>query len=115
MGKSNGLHALELAQLIAKEIKELIDKFPPGAPLGLRTQLGDAANSVHSNIAEGYGRATTAERRNKLRVARGELEEVQSQLKVAMQVNYVAKADFYRVWNRTQLLHRMLAKLARRP
>ena len=115
MGKANGLHALELAQLIAREVKELIDKFPPGAPLDLRAQLGNAANSVHSNIAEGYGRATPAERRNKLRLARGELEELQSQLKVAMHVKYVAMRDFYRVWNRTQLLHRMLPKLARRP
>ena len=59
MARSNNLHALELAQLIAKDVKEIIDKFPPNAPLGLRAQLGDAPNSVHSNIAEGYGRATT--------------------------------------------------------
>ena len=115
MGKSNGLVALELAQLIAVDVMKLIDEFPPGVPLKFRTQLGDAANSVPSNIAEGYGRVTAAERRNKLRVARGELEEAQSQLKVATRVNYVAKRDFYRVWNRTQLLHRMLAKLAMRP
>ena len=115
MGRSNGLHALELAQLIAKDIKELIDHFPPNAPLGLRAQLGDAANSVHSNIAEGYGRVTTLERRNKLRVARGELEEAQSQLKVACRVHYIRDKDFYRLWNRTQALHRMLARLARRP
>jgi four helix bundle protein len=115
MGKSNGLNALELAQLIAEEVMELIDKFPTDAPLGFCTQLGNAAQSVHSIIAEGYGRTTTPERRNKLRLARGELEEAQSQLKVAMRVNYIAMKDFYRIWNRTQLLHRMIAKLARRP
>lgn len=59
MGKSNGLRALELAQLIAKEVAELIAKFPPAVPLGFREQLGNAAHSVHSNIAEGYGRTTT--------------------------------------------------------
>lgn len=115
MGKSNGLNALELAQLIAEEVMALIAKFPPDAPLGFGAQLANAANSVHSNIAEGFGRTTTPERRNKLRLARGELEEAQSQLKVAMRVNYIALKDFYRVWNRAQLLHRMLAKLARRP
>ena len=115
MGKANGLRALELAQLIAKDIKEIIDRFPPNAPLGLRAQLSDAVNSVHSNIAEGYGRATPRERQNKLRVARGELEEAQSQLKVASLVNCIAEADFYRAWNRMRVLYRMLVKLARRP
>jgi four helix bundle protein len=115
MARSNGLHALELAQLIAAEVKELIDTFPPSAPLGFRIQLGNAANSVHSNIAEGYGRVTAPERRNKLRLARGELEEAQSQLKVASQVRYIAEKDFYRTWNRTRVLYRMLVKLARRP
>ena len=115
MGKSNGLRALELAQLIAKEVTELIAKFPPAAPLGFREQLGNAAHSVDSNIAEGYGRTTTPERRNKLRLARGELEEAQSQLHVAMRLDYVPMKDFYRVWNKTKVLHRMIAKLARRP
>src|ERR1051326_428273 len=102
MGKSNGLNALELAQLIAEEVTALIENFPPDAPLGFCAQLGNAAQSIHSNIAEGYGRATTPERRNKLRLARGELEETQSQLKVAMRVNYIDMKDFYRIWNRTQ-------------
>ena len=36
------------------------------------------ALAIATHIAEGYGRVTTAERRNKLRLARGELEETQA-------------------------------------
>ena len=111
MGKSNGLRALELAQILVKEIWEAIERFPKREPLGLRAQLGEAANSIHSNIAEGYGRGTTAERRNRLRLARGSLEETQSDLKVALDCGYITRKRFYRIWNLTVVLDRMIAKL----
>ena len=114
MGKSNGLHALELAQLLVKEVHGAIEDFPRRDPLGLRLQLGEAVNSVPSNIAEGYGRGTTAERRNRLRLARGSLEETQSHLKVALDCGYLTREKFYRLWNLTVVLDRMIAKLMRR-
>src|SRR4029077_3312826 len=83
MGKTNGLHALEVAHLIVQEIHEAIEQFPTPDFSGLRYQIAKAANSVAANIAEGFGRGTDNERRNKLRMSRGELEETQSHLKVA--------------------------------
>jgi four helix bundle protein len=114
MGKSNGLKALELAQLMVKEVRDAIDDFPKREPLNLRAQLGGAVNSVAANIAEGYGRGATAERHNRLRIARGCLEETQSHLNVAPDSEYISKKTFYRIWNRTVTLDRMIAKLMRR-
>ena len=110
MGKSNGLRALEVAQLILDEVLDAIESFPRGDPAGLRYQLATAADSVLGNIAEGFGRATPKERKNKLRLARGELEETQAHLKAAGRRRYVTQKRFYRIWNLTVVLHRMLAK-----
>jgi len=114
MSKTNGLRALDLAQLIVKEVVETVGCFPRGDPMELGGQLARAANSVSSNIAEGYGRATPAERRNKLRIARGELSEAQSHLKVGSLCKYLPKKRFYRLWNQMVTLDRMLARLMRR-
>jgi four helix bundle protein len=114
MGKTNGLHALEVAHLIIEEIHEAIKEFPTPDFSGLRYQLAKAANSVAANIAEGYGRDTDNERRNRLRTSRGELEETQSHLKVAGRLRYMQEKRFYRIWNLTVVLHRMLVQLMRK-
>ena len=44
-----------------------------------------------------------------------ELEEAQSHLKVAARYHAISQRRFYRIWNLSEVLHRMLAKLMRRP
>ncbi|HKW49105.1 MAG TPA: four helix bundle protein [Gemmatimonadaceae bacterium] len=114
MGKTNGLRALELAQLILDEVLDAIEEFPRGDPAGLRYQLATAADSVLGNIAEGFGRATPNEKRNKLRIARGELEEAQAHLRAPARRHYMPAKRFYRIWNLMVVLHRMIVKLMRR-
>ena len=115
MGKSNGLRALELAHLIIQEILDATREARTPDPSGARRELARTANAVAANLAEGYGRGTTKERNNRLRGARGELEEEQSHLKVAARSRAISQKRFYRIWNLTEVLHRMLAKLMRRP
>jgi len=114
MGKTNGLKALEVALLILDEVLDAIEEFPRRDPAGLGHQLAKAADSVAGNIAEGFGRATPKERKNRLRLARGELEEAQAHLKAAGRRRYVPSKRFYRIWNLTGVLHRMLIQLMRR-
>jgi four helix bundle protein len=114
MGKTNGLRALEVAQLILDEVLDAAEEFPREDPAGLRNQLARAAESVVGNIAEGFGRATPKEKRNRLRIARGELEEAQANLKSVVRRRYMDQKRFYRIWNLTVVLHRMIVKLKRR-
>ena len=114
MGKSNGLHALELAHLIIQEIVDATAETRGPDPAGARHELARTANAVAANIAEGYGRDTKKERNNRLRGARGELEEAQSHLKVAARTRSISQKRFFRIWNLMEVLHRMLAKLMRR-
>jgi four helix bundle protein len=111
MSKTNGLRALDAAQLLAVEVLAAVENFPTRDPANLRRQLSESANSVAANIAEGVGRATRGERLNRLRLARGSLEETQSHLKVSWKGRYLDTKTFYRLWNLTLVLSRMLAKL----
>ena len=64
-------------------VYELTRGFPSDELYGMTSQLRRAAVSVSSNIAEGYGRASKAEFRRFLAIARGSAMEIQSQLVVA--------------------------------
>lgn len=67
---------------LAEVIYGLVDTLPEMERFGLRSQLRRAAVSIPSNIAEGYGRGTPAEFLRSLRVARGSVAEVSTQLEL---------------------------------
>jgi four helix bundle protein len=64
-------------------VYKLTSRFPADERFGLTNQLRRASVSVASNIAEGYGRATTGEYVQFLGHARGSNCEVQTQLVIA--------------------------------
>ncbi len=64
--------------------------FPKEELFGLTQQVRRAVVSIPSNIAEGYGRGSTAEYVHFLRIARGSLFEAQTQLEIAHRLEYVS-------------------------
>lgn len=76
-------------------VYELTAKFPREEIYGLAAQLRRAGVSVASNIAEGYGRASTGEYRQFLGMARGSNLELQTQLVIARKLSLgnAAKID----------------------
>jgi four helix bundle protein len=69
-------------------IYKLTDLFPKSEIYGLSSQVRRAGVSVASNIAEGYGRASTGEYKQFLAMARGSNMEVQTQLVIAKELGY---------------------------
>ncbi len=67
--------------------------FPKEEIYGLSAQLRRAAVSVPSNIAEGQGRVSTGEFRQFLGHARGSLLEVETQLEIARNLEYLSLQD----------------------
>ena len=59
-----------------------------------KSQIRRASISVMSNIAEGFGRNSDKAFSNFLNIAHGSVAEVQSQLYIALDLNYMGKDDF---------------------
>ncbi len=89
MGESfRDLIAWQRAMASALNIYRLTATFPADERYGLVSQLRRAAVSVASNIAEGYGRATTGEYLQFLGHARGSNSEIETQLIIAQELGF---------------------------
>ncbi|MCL1875330.1 MAG: four helix bundle protein [Synergistaceae bacterium] len=88
-------------------IYEITKAFPKEELYGLTSQIRRAAVSVPSNIAEGQGRKSTAEFRHFLSIARGSLAEVETQLIIAVRLNYLGKSQFQEIMD----IHEEVSKM----
>jgi four helix bundle protein len=73
---------------LSTAIYRLTADFPKEEIYGLTSQLRRAGVSVASNIAEGYGRASSREYKQFLCMARGSNLEVQTQLTIAGELGF---------------------------
>ncbi len=101
--------AFEFGLLVYKATAE----FPEHERFGLTSQLRRAAVSVSSNIAEGYGRASTSDYLRFLRIARGSLFEIDTQLMFAVRLGYMSESSHGEALERCRESGRVLAGLIR--
>ena len=83
------LIAWQKAMDLVVAVYRATDAFPPRERFSLANQVRKAVVSVPSNIAEGQGRATTRDFVHSLHVARGSLQEVETQLIIARRLSYL--------------------------
>jgi four helix bundle protein len=74
---------------LVEEIYRVTQSFPREELYGLTNQLRRAAVSVPSNIAEGQGRGIGGEFAHHLRIANGSLQEVETQMLIAVRLGYI--------------------------
>jgi len=107
------------AKALAAQIYRATKQFPKPETYGLTSQIRRAAVSVPSNIAEGQGRLTSGEFRHFLGQARGSLLELDTQLAIAMDLNYL-QPDRYKILDQDTyqvlgLLNRLIDSLRKKP
>src|SRR6266480_2188920 len=81
------------AMKLAIEVYRNTDGFPKHELYGLCQQMRRAAISVPSNIAEGKGHRSNRELCHFLFHARGSLQELQTQVMIAKELNYLSEVQ----------------------
>lgn len=85
--------------------------FPKEEMFGLTNQVRRASVSVSSNIAEGFGRRTPADRVHFYDMARGSLHEVQAQLLIAKDIEYLTDTHYQQLDAMSVECHKILTGL----
>lgn len=102
--------AVELVTVIYSVTKS----FPKEEIYGLTNQIRRAAVSVPSNIAEGFGRNSKNEFRRFLKIAIASLFELQTQLEIAKNLEFLTTEEFDNVFSLTREIEAMLSSLIRK-
>lgn len=79
--------------LIAQQVYEISAGFPQSEMYGLTSQMRRAGISIPSNIAEGYGRNATKSYVSFVKIARGSLYELETQLILAEKLNFITDQE----------------------
>lgn len=87
--------------IVWKEAKNLVllvykitDKFPKSEEFSLKNQIRRAAVSILSQIAEAWLRNTIKDKLHFLNIALGSLLEVEAQMDVSRDLNFVNEKDY---------------------
>lgn len=78
---------------IVKQVYVLSNKLPSEEKFGLRSQVTRAAVSIPSNIAEGCSRNSENEFKRYLEIAIGSLFEVETQLTIAQDLEFLSSKE----------------------
>jgi four helix bundle protein len=92
------LNAWKKARELAGYIYELIRKEKFARDFGLRNQIQEAAGSVMHNIAEGFESGYDPEFARFLKIARRSAGEVQSELYLALDVDYITQEELTKAY-----------------
>jgi four helix bundle protein len=80
-------------ELVA-DVYSISKTFPNEEKFGLVNQLNRAVVSIPSNIAEGWGRESSKNYLQFLRISRGSLMEVETLIIISKNLNYINEANF---------------------
>jgi four helix bundle protein len=92
------IEAWQLARELTRKVYRLTKKPGFANDYGLKRQIQDAAGSSMHNIAEGFDSETNAEFIRFLRYAKRSCTEVQSELYVALDEEYISSNEFKDVY-----------------
>lgn len=101
------LNVYNKSKELAKQVYELLKKFPREEQFAFCDQLRRAVISIPSNIAEGSGRNSQKDQAHFYSIAYGSLMETFSQLDIACDLGYIRQEEF----NQLELLIKEEAKM----
>jgi four helix bundle protein len=102
------ISAWQEARKLVNMVYKVINKSPRfRKDFRLVSQMQDAAGSFMSNISEGFARRSNREFIEFLFISKSSVAEVQSQLYVALDQEYINNEDFDKVYDQAEIVSRM--------
>jgi four helix bundle protein len=98
----------------AKDVYRLTEKFPSHELYGLTSQVRKAVVSIPFDIAEGQCRNSSKEFRHYLAMALGSLGEVETQLIISKEIDYLTQAELDYLQSPINDIRKMIMALSRK-
>ena len=105
------LNAWKEGHKLVLQIYKIVQKFPNKEQFILTNQILRAAISITSNIAEGFGRFNKKEKIQFYYMGQASLVELQNQLIIARDVNYITFKEFDILWDQSVSVHKLITGL----
>lgn len=102
------LTAWKKSHQLVLDIYKITQDFPKEEIFGITNQMRRCSVSVTSNIAEGFSRKFKKEKIYFYRISLGSLTELQNQLLIARDVNYLKKETFNKISQKTIECHKLI-------
>ena len=99
---------------LVTQIYSDLQDFPATELYALTSQIKRSATSIPSNIAEGYGREGKKDYLRFLNIALSSLFELQTQLEIAYNLNFLNKEKFTNLYDNSREIERMLTSFIRK-
>lgn len=90
------------------------ENYPKPEMFGLTNQTRRAVVSVTSNIAEGFSRNTFKDKLQFYAISLGSLTELQNQIIIAKDLNYLSQDSFDRIMTQSVIVHKITNGLIKR-
>ena len=101
---------------LTKEVYNLTKQLPKDEAYGLSSQLRRAAVSVCSNLAEGAGRISKAEKKRFYEISRSSMVEIDTQIGICLLVEYLNRSQLQKlellINNGFAILSKMISNLS---
>ncbi|MGF1487985.1 MAG: four helix bundle protein [Prochloraceae cyanobacterium] len=101
------------AMNLAEECYYLTRLFPKDELYGMISQIRRSASSIPANIAEGYGRKSTAEYVRFLYISQGSLKELETHLLLSDRVKLASNEKIITALNKCERVGKLLGGLIR--
>lgn len=102
------LYAWQEAHKLVLMIYKITKEFPREELFALTDQMKRAAVSITSNIAEGFSRQSFKEKNQFYSTSQGSNTEIQNQLLITRDINYISKEKFREIAEQSVKVHKLL-------
>lgn len=102
------LEIWQLARALCQKVYPLTFSEPISKDFRYKDQIRGSVASIMDNIAEGFGRGSKLEFVNSLTIAKGEGEELKSQLYRGLDIGYFSQSLFEELYNEAELLNKKI-------